>query len=182
MSPIPRLPSALILAALNADLSAALQVAVAWIAEWGIVAAVALVGVGTWLAGGRTVRGALVAVAPGLLAAGIAIVAVALLGTLLPTDRPFVVAGQAGLIAHAPDSSFPSHHATVGMSMLGARIDDRRLQVAVGAVVMLVGLARVLADVHWLADVLGGALIGLACAWTGRAAWSVAWRRWTAPV
>jgi undecaprenyl-diphosphatase len=164
------------------DAIAAWQVVVAWIAEWGIAVAVALVALGTWLAGGRTVRGTLIAVAPGLLAAGLALVAVAFLGALIPADRPFVVAGQSALIRHAADASFPSHHATVGMAMLGARIDDRRIQWAIAAVVLLVGLARVLADVHWLVDVLGGALIGLACAWAGRTAWSAARRRWAARV
>lgn len=180
MSPMERLPTAFAFAA-TFDALAAWQVIVAWIAEWGIAVAVALVALGTWLAGGRALRGALVAVAPGLLAAGIALAVVALLGAMIPADRPFVVAGQSALITHAADSSFPSHHATVGMAMLGARIDDRRIQWAIAAVVLVVGLARVLADVHWLVDILGGALIGLACAWAGRTIWSTIWRRWAAP-
>jgi membrane-associated phospholipid phosphatase len=62
--------------------------------------------------------------------------------------------------------------------MLGARIADRRLQWATAVVVLLVGLARVLAGVHWLDDIVAGAILGLACAWLGRAIWVAAVGRW----
>lgn len=139
------------------------------VAQTGIFLAVALVVLGAWLAGGRSIGGFVAAILPGLIGAALAILAAHVIGGLAPVDRPFVALGGTPLFTHAADASLPSDHVTIGMSMLGARISDRRIQWAVAIVVILVGLARVLAGVHWLDDVVLGALLGLACAWLGRA-------------
>jgi undecaprenyl-diphosphatase len=147
--------------------------AISLVGQFGIGLAVLLVVVGAWLSGGRTIGGFAMAIAPGLIAAAIAIVAVHVIGDLAPVSRPFVALGGTPIFHHAADASFPSDHVTLGMSMLGARIADRRLQWATVVVVLLVGLARVLAGVHWLDDIVAGAILGLACAWLGRAIWVV---------
>lgn len=151
--------------------------AIAFVAQYGIFLAVLLVVVGAWLGGGRSPGGGrslvgfAMALMPGLIAAAVAIVAVRVLGGLVPIDRPFVALGATPLFPHAADASLPSDHVTVGLSMLGVRIEDRRFQWAVAIVVLLVGAARVVAGVHWLDDVVLGALIGLACAGLGRGIW-----------
>ncbi|TAM64776.1 MAG: phosphatase PAP2 family protein [Chloroflexota bacterium] len=145
--------------------------AISLVAQFGIYLAVLLVVVGAWLAGSRTIEGFVMAILPGLIAAAIAIVVVRIAGGLFPVPRPFVATGLVPFFAHAADPSLPSDHVTVGMAMLGARIEDRRIRWAVAVIVLLVGLARVLAGVHWLDDIVLGALLGLACAWLGRLAW-----------
>ena len=147
----------------------AVRAAIDLVGQAGIYLAVALVVAGAWLAGGRSVSGFVAAILPGLIGAAIAILVAHVIGGLAPIARPFVALGGSPLFGHAADASFPSDHVTIGISMLGARITDRRLQWAAAAVVLLVGLARVLAGVHWLDDVVAGALIGLVCAWLGRA-------------
>ena len=141
------------------------------VAQFGILLAVVLVVAGAWGAGGRTPVGLVLALAPGVLAAALAYLTIHVIGLVAPVERPFVALGGTPLFVHAPDASFPSDHVTLGMSMLGSHIKDRRIQVAVALVVLLVGLARVAAGVHWLDDIVGGALIGLAFAWIGRTIW-----------
>ena len=127
----------------------------------------------TWAPGAPTlVRDAISLV--GQFGIGLAVLLV-VVGAWLSGGRTiggFAMAIAPGLIA-AAIASFPSDHVTLGMSMLGARIADRRLQWATVVVVLLVGLARVLAGVHWLDDIVAGAILGLACAWLGRAIWVV---------
>ncbi len=78
--------------------------------------------------------------------------------------RPFVVQPVTLLIAHPPDSSFPSDHTVfvfalvVGLWPILGRM--RWPLVAMGA---LIGIARIFVGVHYPTDVLGGALIGLVC-------------------
>jgi undecaprenyl-diphosphatase len=154
------------------------RAAISLVAQFGIGLAVLLVVLGVWLSGGRSIGDFGMAIAPGLIAAAIAIVTVHVIGDVAPVSRPFVALGGMPIFAHAADASFPSDHVTLGMSMLGARIADRRIQWATAVVVLLVGLARVLAGVHWLDDIVAGAILGLACAWLGRAIWVAAVRRW----
>ena len=150
------------------------RAAISLVAQFGIGLAVLLVVLGAWLSGGRSIGGFAMAIAPGLIAAAIAIVTVHVIGDVAPVSRPFVALGGTPIFTHTADASFPSDHVTVGMSMLGARIADRRIQWAAAVVVLLVGLARVLAGVHWLDDIVAGAILGLACAWLARAIWAAA--------
>lgn len=88
------------------------------------------------------------------------------------------------VIATAPGNSFPSGHAlgstvTYGVLLLVflpvvPRRARRPLLLAAVAVVGLVGFTRVALGVHYLTDVLGGWLLGVA--WLGTTA--VAFRRW----
>jgi undecaprenyl-diphosphatase len=92
-----------------------------------------------------------------------------ILKDLFSIPRPFVAGGFEPLIDIPPNDlhgSFPSGHVTL-LSALGAatfyteRIAGRLLV----ALAMVVGLGRVLAGVHYLIDVAGGLLIGVAIAW-----------------
>lgn len=95
----------------------------------------------------------------GLIAVGFS----GLIGQLWYRPRPFVAlpATVHLLIHHAPDSSFPSDHATLAFAiatvLAGLGPLWGWLLVAFGA---LVAVARVFVGVHWPTDVLAGALLG----------------------
>lgn len=151
--------------------------AVSGVAQYGIVVAILVVGLGALWA---TARGSgawlpdtLLRLAPGILAVGIALGIAHVAGLLLPEARPFVLLGQPPLFPHAADASFPSDHVSGGMAMLAARVGSRTRALTV-AIVVAVGLARMVAGVHWLDDIVGAAVLGLALAWGVTLAWSFA--------
>ncbi|MGC8633174.1 MAG: phosphatase PAP2 family protein [Candidatus Limnocylindrales bacterium] len=150
---------------------------VSGVAQYGIVVAVLVVGLGAlWAAtrsSGAWLPDTLLRLAPGILAVGIALGIAHVAGLLLPETRPFVLLGQPPLFPHAPDASFPSDHVSGGMAMLGARVGTRTRALTV-AIVVAVGLARVIAGVHWLDDIVGAAVLGLVLAWGVTLVWSAA--------
>ncbi len=103
--------------------------------------------------------------AVGVLTIVLAFVAITLAGLAWTDPRPFVVDGRTPVIPHGPDNGFPSDHTTLGAAIAAALLPWRRwlagclLVVAAG-----VGAARVAAHVHHVPDVVGGLLIGVACA------------------
>jgi membrane-associated phospholipid phosphatase len=158
----------------DASMPSAPATVISDMAQYGIVLAILAVGLAAFWASRGTAVDRIVdtalRLAPGVVAVVIAFAAAHVAGLLLSEPRPFVVLAQQPLFVHAPDGSFPSDHVTAGMSMLAARIGSRgRLLTAI--IVALVGLARVVAGVHWLDDIVGGAIIGLAVAWLVSAAW-----------
>jgi undecaprenyl-diphosphatase len=134
-----------------------------------LVAAVFLVG------GRRGARGAVAALA----AAGIALALGQVLSHLVAEQRPFVTHPLLvhPLVSHAPDSSFPSDHATAAFAIATA-IWLRRRYVGVVILVLAAALAvgRVAVGVHYPGDVLAGALLGTA---TAAALWWPPLRRLT---
>lgn len=110
-------------------------------------------------------------------ALGVLLIVVALGGQLLDTvakdgyDRPRPTAGSP--IELPSSSSFPSGHAMTGIAVFGLlglllarELPSRRrraVAVAAGFVLgALIGASRVVLNVHFLTDVLGGAALGLA--------------------
>ncbi len=79
-----------------------------------------------------------------------------------PTLRPFVTDGSNVLTLTVPqDGAFPSMHAAVAFAIsVTIFLHDRKFGwfFLVGA--LLVGAGRVLANVHYPVDILGGAFIG----------------------
>lgn len=73
--------------------------------------------------------------------------------------RPFVAGNFTPLIPHAADNGFPSDHMLLGAaiaSIIYAR--DRMWGLALWIVALIVGLARVFAGVHHVADLAGSIL------------------------
>jgi undecaprenyl-diphosphatase len=118
-----------------------------------LVAAVFLVG------GRRGARGAVAALA----AAAVALALGQVLSHLFVEQRPFVTHPRLvhALVPHAPDSSFPSDHATAAFAIATAIWLRRRL---VGAVALVLAAAlavgRVAVGVHYPGDVAVGAALG----------------------
>jgi undecaprenyl-diphosphatase len=82
--------------------------------------------------------------------------------TLFPTLRPFQVNGGAvHTLTSANDGAFPSGHAAASFALaVTIWLHDRKIGsfFLVGAV--LIGIARVLANVHYPIDIIGGAALG----------------------
>ena len=181
--PISRAISEAIVAAWP-SFSDPVRAAIAGAAELGVFLAIALVVAAAWLqsrggdayeggAGGDSRHGrdlidraisAGRAVIPAGIAVAVAWLAVKGISAIVDEQRPFVVLGVAPLFAHVPDSSFPSEHTTLGFALLGARLRSRAAQMAIGLVVLVVGVARVLAGVHWPIDIAAGIVTGVGVA------------------
>jgi undecaprenyl-diphosphatase len=76
--------------------------------------------------------------------------------------RPFVEKNIEPLIAHSADNGFPSDH-TLLVAALAAIMTffNKKLATWLWIITALVGLARILAEVHHFADILGSILIAL---------------------
>lgn len=97
----------------------------------------------------------------------VVVVALAVKGASLvwSDPRPFVVDGQPPLFDHPDDNGFPSDHTALAAAVSGVVLAARRLLgVALLVVSALIGVARVVAHVHHVPDVVGGFVIGLVCA------------------
>jgi len=101
-----------------------------------------------------------------VLAAGLALGVNAALDVLLPLPRPFLVLPTHLLLTSPPrDPSFPSDHAAVacavGVALRGVAAGWARLGLF-GMVI--IGASRVVVGVHYPSDILGGMVVGAACA------------------
>jgi len=111
-------------------------------------------------------RGARAAVAA-LASAGLALAVGVLIAHVVNEPRPFVAHPNSvhALIAHKPDASFPSDHATAAFAI--ATAIWLRLR-GVGAIVLVLAAAlavgRVAAGVHYPLDVAAGAALGTCAA------------------
>ena len=86
---------------------------------------------------------------------------------LIDSERPFVADPAIVVIDARPTTaSFPSGHAAMAVAgaIAGARIVPASAWVW-WPLALIVAVSRVYIGVHWPSDVIGGALIGLACAW-----------------
>lgn len=101
--------------------------------------------------------------------AGVAAYALAKLASKLYYDpRPFVSRNIQPLITHAPDNGFPSDHAWFTATIAAVLWQySKKLGYLAAGTALLVGIARVLADVHSPIDIAAGFIIGMAAAYIG---------------
>ncbi|MGC8461984.1 MAG: phosphatase PAP2 family protein, partial [Candidatus Dormibacteria bacterium] len=79
-------------------------------------------------------------------------------------QRPFVAYHFTPLVAHSADASFPSDHLIAfGVMTVCAWYGWKRLGIAMAVAGVVVAFARVYIGVHYVGDVVGGAVIGAAC-------------------
>lgn len=97
-----------------------------------------------------------------LLASFIAWIIAFAIKSIFPTMRPFLInGGGVDVIIRPTDGAFPSQHTALAFSLaVTIFMHDRKSgwYFLIGALV--IGTARVLANVHYPVDILGGAFIG----------------------
>ncbi len=112
-----------------------------------------------WFIDGRVRKEQVIhALAAGLIAAGISL----LIKHLYPTFRPFVVnGGETSVLIRPTDGAFPSIHAALSFSLaVTIFMHDRKAGWGFLLGALFIGIARVMANVHYPQDILGGAFIG----------------------
>lgn len=76
--------------------------------------------------------------------------------------RPFQITGKIPAIPHDLGYSFPSGHAAFFFAVaVSIYFYDRKWGIFFLVSAILMGVARVLAGVHWTTDILGGAALGI---------------------
>ncbi|MBU2109759.1 phosphatase PAP2 family protein [Patescibacteria group bacterium] len=76
--------------------------------------------------------------------------------------RPFVNSDIVPLISHEATGSFPSGHAAFFFALaMSVYFHHKRWSILFFAGALLIGLARVIAGIHWPLDILAGAVIGV---------------------
>ena len=79
--------------------------------------------------------------------------------------RPFMLYHVHQLISER-EWSFPSGHATFFFAIAAAiYFYNKKWGIAFFLAALVMGIARVVAGVHWPSDIIGGALVGIASAW-----------------
>jgi undecaprenyl-diphosphatase len=97
-----------------------------------------------------------------LFACLIAWVAASLIKHFFPTLRPFVInGGDIDVLFPPTDAAFPSEHTVIAFALaVTVFMHDRRVGWLFLASALLIGVARVLANVHYPIDIIGGAFLG----------------------
>lgn len=100
-------------------------------------------------------------------AAALGLIFSAIISSIWYRPRPFVAYPHLvhRLVAHPPDSSFPSDHATVAAAVFFSLVRVPALRWPAFVLMVAVMLARVFVGVHWPTDVLAGGVLGWVAAW-----------------
>ncbi len=79
-----------------------------------------------------------------------------------PTTRPFLVNGrEIDVLLRPTDAAFPSEHTTLAFALaVTIYFHDRRIGWVFLISAGLIGIARVMANVHYPVDIIGGAFLG----------------------
>ena len=96
----------------------------------------------------------------------VAWIVVEMLKSLTETTRPFIVNGADPLTLTVPNShSFPSAHTAVAFAIaVTVWLHDRSVGYVFILLAVLVGVGRILANVHYPIDIIGGAVVGIVVA------------------
>lgn len=146
---------------------------VVWAADFAaqyLIYGVLAIVVGLWIWGRPSRRGALLAV---VVAAALALGVNQLLGLMWYEPRPFMIGLGHSLLAHVPENSFPSDHATLvwalgaGLVATGASLTAG---IVVGAAGLMIAWARVYLGLHFPIDMATSAIIAVPA---GFAAWAL---------
>lgn len=112
-----------------------------------------------WLMDGKIKREQVI---HALLASLIALLAANLLKSIFHTVRPFMAEGLASLTLTIPsNAAFPSSHTAMAFALaVTIWLHDRKVGWIYLIWAIFVGIARILANVHYPIDIWGGAILG----------------------
>ncbi len=101
-----------------------------------------------------------------LLASAVSWVAASMLKDLFNTPRPFLLNNLPTDVFMVPvDGAFPSAHAATSFAMATTIwLHDKKWGLAFLLMALAIGIARVVGNVHYPIDILGGAILGSAVA------------------
>jgi undecaprenyl-diphosphatase len=96
----------------------------------------------------------------------IALLVAAVLKSIFHTARPFIVQGLTPLTLTVPsDAAFPSSHTAMAFALsITIWLHDRKVGWIYLIWALFVGIARILANVHYPIDIWGGAILGIVIA------------------
>ncbi len=105
----------------------------------------------------------------GVLSSIIALIADKILNQIIISPRPFVMENITPLFPHVASNGFPSEHALFAMVITCTIfLYSKKIGALLFALTLGVGLARVLAKVHYPVDILGGLTVGLIAVFLGQ--------------
>ncbi len=98
-----------------------------------------------------------------LLAAGLAWSIAQIIKALFPTVRPFITDGTTPMVLlPATDGAFPSGHSAAAFALATSIfLHDKKVGIFYQFAALIIGIARILGNVHYPIDILGGALLGV---------------------
>ena len=115
-----------------------------------------------WIIDGRVKREIVI---HAFIAALVAWMASLMFKDVFNTTRPYIQDGLKSLVLWMPqfeNGAFPSSHAASSFALaVTIWFHDRKIGILYVAASLLIGLARVLARVHYPIDILGGAVLGI---------------------
>ncbi len=101
----------------------------------------------------------------GIIVLPVTYIAAKLSGLFYYDPRPFVIGHFTPLIPHIADNGFPSDHALLGSAVATvAFYFNKKWGVFLFLLTVLIGAARVLAEIHHAVDILGSMVIAIAVA------------------
>lgn len=102
----------------------------------------------------------------GLSSGLIALLADKILSYCIKSPRPFMVENINPLFPHIMNNGFPSGH-TLFATVIATTVFVYNKKLGIGLIILAlcIGLARVLANVHHMVDIVGGLVIGIASVW-----------------
>jgi len=122
---------------------------------------IAFLAVITTLLSEKTMRNSIVKLA--LLSFPIAFLIAFIGGLLFYDTRPFVAEHIEPLIPHGADNGFPSDHTLFAMVTAATIfVYNRKLGMLLGILGVLIGVSRVMAEVHYPIDIVGSIAIAIA--------------------
>lgn len=97
-----------------------------------------------------------------LFACTVAYLTAALIKHYFPTIRPFVLnGGEVDVFIRPMDGAFPSEHTVIAFALaVTVFMHDRKVGWYFLVTALVIGAARVLANVHYPIDIVGGAFLG----------------------
>jgi undecaprenyl-diphosphatase len=98
----------------------------------------------------------------------ISLITARILGIFIKDPRPFVVNHVTPLISHAADNGFPSDHTLLTMAIAFVIFTyNKTLGFILFFIALIVGVSRILAQIHHPIDILGSTIIALIVTFLG---------------